>query len=321
MQKPNIAVLTNPFARAVRKTPGLLTGIAQALGAHGILHNVKTIDGLETIVKALPAQYITHVGIIGGDGSISLILAALARYFPANSLPRILILRGGTVNVLAGNLGLKGHPEALLRDFIANSMKTRTPWSEKAFFTITVNDRLGFLFASGSPTRFLTEFYKQKGSAVDAGLFLAKTAMGGIMGRNPVPLLRSAGDLFSRITKVDKVRIIQGSEILAYNASAIFVSTIPQMAWGIPLYYSLDTRKPLAEMLCIELEGRALVRLALETIGGKRPNHPKIHSKLVPKISISLPQDCPVSIDGDILEIPDRKITLEIGPRFVFSSK
>ena len=321
MQGPHIAVFTNPFARALHKTPGLPTSIAQALGANGTLYNAETIDGLERIVKSLPPQNITHVGIIGGDGSIRLILAALARYFPANSLPRILILRGGTVNVLAGNLGLKGHPAALLKDFIANSGKAHTRWGEKAFFTITVNNRLGFLFASGSAARFLTEFYKQKGSTIDAAIFFAKTAMGGIMGRNPVPLLRSSGDLFSRITKVDKARIIQGSEILAYNASAIFVSTIPRMAWGIPLYYSLDTRKPLAEMLCIELQGRPLVRLALETIGGKRPTHPNIHSKLVGKISICLPPDCPVSLDGDILDIPDGKITLEIGPRFVFSSK
>jgi hypothetical protein len=261
------------------------------------------------------------VGIIGGDGSISLTLAALTRYFPANSLPRILILRGGTVNVLAENLGLNGHPVALLKDFIANSRKTQNNWREKTFYSINVNERLGFLFASGSAARFLSEFYKKKGSTIDAGLFLAKTAMGGLIGQNPVPLLRSSGDLFSRITKVDKARIIQGTEILAYNASTIFVSTIPQMAWGIPFYYSLDTRKPRAEMLCIELEGRSLVRLALETIGGKRPNHPKIHSKLVDKISISLPHDCPVSLDGDILDIPDGKITLKIGPRFVFSSK
>lgn len=321
MQNPHIVVFTNPYTRALRKTPGLLADIAQALGARGTLHNAETIEALETIAKSLPAQGITHVGIIGGDGSISLVLAALARHFPANSLPHILILRGGTVNVLAGNLGLKGHPAQILRDFVANSMRTHTSWGEKAFFTITVNNRLGFLFAGGSPTRFLTEFYRQKGSTVDAGLFFAKTAVGGIMGQNPIPLLRSSGDLFARITKVDKARIIQGSEILAYNASAIFVSTIPQMAWGIPLYYSLDPRKPFAEMLCIELEGRPLVRLALETIAGKRPNHPKIHSKLVRKINISLPHDCPVSLDGDILESPEGKICLEIGPRFVFFSK
>lgn len=122
MQNPHIVVFTNPYTRALRKTPGLLADIAQALGARGTLHNAETIEALETIAKSLPAQGITHVGIIGGDGSISLVLAALARHFPANSLPRILILRGGTVNVLAGNLGLKGHPAQILRDFVANSM-------------------------------------------------------------------------------------------------------------------------------------------------------------------------------------------------------
>ncbi|MEI6527689.1 MAG: diacylglycerol kinase family protein, partial [Planctomycetota bacterium] len=63
-------------------------------------------------------QGVTCVGIVGGDGSINLVLAELLKLHSPQSLPSILVLGGGTANVLALNLGLNSNPIKVMSDFL-----------------------------------------------------------------------------------------------------------------------------------------------------------------------------------------------------------
>ena len=101
------------------------------------------------------------LAINGGDGTISQTLTAFIKAYDGAPLPKIAILRGGTINVLAENLGIKGSPEQVLYRLIERHSINNLTVTRK-ISTICIEGQHGFLFGNGTTAGFLELFTKIK---------------------------------------------------------------------------------------------------------------------------------------------------------------
>lgn len=82
-----------------------------------ILHRVTQSPGtIPTVLKEFADLNVTVLAINGGDGTVSAILGELLEKQPLPSLPKIALLPGGTANMNAGDIGVRGsHRKAVTR--------------------------------------------------------------------------------------------------------------------------------------------------------------------------------------------------------------
>ncbi|MET0342503.1 MAG: diacylglycerol kinase family protein [Polyangiales bacterium] len=153
------AIIANSHAGALRRDPGLADRMRTLCGDEATLHLTRDLDELRAAAEATARDGVTTVGLVGGDGTASAVLTALWRAYGERPLPSIVFLRGGTMNTIAGSLGItRGGPLALLHRALEAA---RTPGTipVRARPAIRIGDRLGFLFGTGVWYGYLHESY------------------------------------------------------------------------------------------------------------------------------------------------------------------
>ena len=312
---PGIGVISNPYAKVNKNNPENNTSMWYILGNQGQFEVTNTVADLSRVCHEFENRGIDLIGIVGGDGTISLTLSAIYEAYRKRELPRILLLRGGTVNVAATNLGIYGKPKDVMADFV-EKYHSGAPVDEMPLDTLMVNGRLGFLFANGMASNFLHEFYKNKSNAFGAGVFFAKVLADTLADG------KITGD-YLRIAALENMHITTSplpwvAESTTY--SNVFVSTLPCMPFGLEMYKNLIPGGGKAELIAMCNEGRNLLPAAGRILLGRKLNDPKIYNSLIEKANIEVDKGARYSLDGDLLNAETGKISIEVGPRFVFCS-
>ena len=115
-----------------------------------------------------------RVALSGGDGSLHCLLSALLAHAPPERWPAVALLRTGTMNTLASNLGLRGRPTDLAAA-VATAEPVPVPF-------LQVGAHAGFLFGVGVHVAFLEEYYRGRTGPLGAGLLLGRVAAGLVTG-------------------------------------------------------------------------------------------------------------------------------------------
>lgn len=314
---PGIGIISNPFAKVNKRDPEHNTLMWYVLGNKGQFEVTNTLEELSRVCEEFQSRGIDTVGIVGGDGTISLTLSALRAAYGDAALPRILLLRGGTVNVAASNLGIYGKPKDVMADFL-DAYHSGKPLAEMRVTTLLCNGRIGFLFANGLASNFLREFYKNKTNAIGAGVYFGRV-LGDAFARG-----RLTGD-FRALDTYEPMRIATTPEPLhppregtAYTM--VFASTLPRMPFGLSMYRRLVPGERHAEMVAIATRGPALFPQAVRLLLGREFTAPDIHGILFERAELSVEKGHTYSLDGDLLSCEDGKLVMEPGPTFVFCS-
>lgn len=151
-----LAIVVNANAnrgRFMRRGLGLLR---TRLRGDERLFVTRRLADLDGVVETLAADPPNTLGLVGGDGTITASLSAL--YAATGALPpKLLLLRGGTMNTVATGLGIRrGDPLLRLAEYRRRSGETG-----RLAQTLDVGGRLGFLFSAGLMHGFLAEYYDQ----------------------------------------------------------------------------------------------------------------------------------------------------------------
>ena len=159
---PGIGIITNPHSKSNKRNPDRSKLLSYLVGEAGFLETTNNISDLEKVAQNFADKDIEYLAINGGDGTISHTISVFIRcYAGKKPLPKILLLRGGTMNVIASNLGLSGTPEHILSR-IVEAVSTGEKVKIKRLSTIEVDGQIGFLYADGTSAHMLEEFYKKK---------------------------------------------------------------------------------------------------------------------------------------------------------------
>lgn len=153
------AIIANSRAGALRRDPGLVDRMRALCESEATLHVTRDLGELQAAAEAAANAGASTLGLVGGDGTASATLTAIWRAYGDRPLPNVAFLRGGTMNTIAGSLGIsKRAPLGLLRRALEAARRPgEIPLRARP--AMIVGDRLGFLFGTGVWYGYLHESY------------------------------------------------------------------------------------------------------------------------------------------------------------------
>lgn len=171
-----IVVISNPRSKKNLKDPSLHEDLGRILGDWGRLEAPDGFEEVNALAKELLVERPDVLAINGGDGTLGVVMTALDKGWDDSAFPQILLLRGGTMNTVAKNLGIKGTPRTLLSQAVARTasgdgLRTKTRWM------LNVNGRLGFWFGNGVISNFMRPYYTGAPPSPLKGLYVLLRAV------------------------------------------------------------------------------------------------------------------------------------------------
>lgn len=223
---PGIGIISNPHSKLNRKNPQRHEYLTYIAGEEGHVAVTETLEDLSKVARDFKRRDIKILAINGGDGTVSQTLTAFINVYEQKQLPKIAILRGGTINVLAQNLGIKGTPEQVLYRLIEKHSVEKINDAIR-LSTIIVNGQHGFLFGNGTAANFLELFYKNKTGPVGTLTLTTKVLLSKLFGHK----------LFDQIATSSPTYIsVDGHEKPEFASISTLIASIPRMPLGFKLF-------------------------------------------------------------------------------------
>jgi diacylglycerol kinase (ATP) len=223
-----IGIVNNPRSSRNLRHPETRDRLARLLAQDGLVRDAATAAELDAALVAFRAAGIDTLAINGGDGTNQVVLTAAVRAWGDRPLPRLLPLRGGTMNTLASNHDVGGSPERILREVLEARRAGRPiPAVERDLLRVEADGagpRYGFLFGTGAAVTFLERYYAtRRPSALVAWLLLARGALSAVWG----------GRLARALTVRQPLRVeADGEEWPDASYVAFVAGTVPSLGLG-----------------------------------------------------------------------------------------
>ena len=304
-----IGIISNPHSKLNRRNPQRSAYLSYIAGKQGHVAVTHSLDEMEDVARSFRNQEISILAINGGDGTISHTLSVFSRIYPHKELPHIAVLRGGNMNVLAQNLGIKGTPEQVLYRLIEkHSTQPELSYIRKQ--SLMIDGKVGFLFANGTPAAFLEKFYENKTGALGAAWLISKVVLSRFFWRPFYLSIVSHHD--STIAIDDHIPFRQAT-------ISVLISTLPHMPMGPKLFPDMEHVQQGAQFISYST-GPLEASILIPWDAFLRPSKTsRIKTRLVGK-TFSIQNDKPVlyTLDGEIYTPKSPQVTIDLGPTFSF---
>lgn len=310
-------VVVNPSSRDNRRHPERAARLQAILGDRGHVLAAPSVDPLDDFLERAFAERIDVLGICGGDGTQHLALTRALPIWGDVPLPRILPLRGGTMNTVSGSVGVsRRSPETLLARFLTREAAGRARTTTRT--SARIGPHVGFLFGVGAVHGFLAEYYRDGDpNALTAGRTLWRAAAGALSERIGAP------DATARVAAPfhGSVRFREGPGWEARDYLAITGGTIEDMGLGFRPFGKARSAAGAFQLLGIHGAPSALAASLPRIWRGKplgtRAAYDTLTSYAV--IEPSNPGPFGYMVDGDLYE-HEGPLTIAAGPtvRFAF---
>ena len=184
-----IAVLTNVEAGKNRFGRYKRYGIPDIVGPDGLVVETETMEEIDGAIERIVTSGERLVCLNGGDGTVQRAVTNMVNKYGegSDSIPILFPLRGGTMNLLADHLKIKGTTPELLRAAVETARRGgELPYVEVPTLRVTrdiggvIEREYGFFYGNGALYRFHRVYYRETkgGPLAAAGLFI-KCAFGG----------------------------------------------------------------------------------------------------------------------------------------------
>jgi diacylglycerol kinase family enzyme len=307
---PGIGIITNPNSKANKRDPSKSDLLGFILGQQGQLAVTRSLEHLHQVAHNFKASNIEILAINGGDGTISRTLTAFVQAYGSDPLPKIALLRGGTMNVLASNLSIRGSPERLLFNLVESYSAGRLSRTT-LLQSLEVEGHLGFLYADGLAYRVLEEFYQNKTNTLGV-LFLVSRLIGSALVH---------GEMAKRLITHQNVQIsAEGFGSRELSNCMIFASSIDRMPLGLRLFPHARTSPGRFQFIGVTSHPDSLLFDLPKIIG--RSELGEIDQRVSfcsPELRIISDKKYDYSLDGELYTRENAGVTtIKAGPRFEF---
>jgi diacylglycerol kinase (ATP) len=304
-----IGVISNPHSKLNRKNPNRHHYLTYIAGSEGHVAVTNSLEELEQVALMFKALEIKVVAINGGDGTIAHTITAIIHAWKDQPLPRIVLLRGGTINVVAQNLGIHGTPEEILYRLIEGYSKGTLNQIHR-LHTIKIANNYGFLFANGVCANFLDEFYKNKTGKLGSLALILKIFLARYFNR----------DYYFKIATSSSTTLLREGEVIAseHRAISTLAATIKNMPLGPKLFPKAGNIGE--EIQCVSYICRPeeiLFKVTKDILfTPNRPSDVKI-SASTRLVTILTHPPSGYTLDGELYP-PCESVTITLGPEIEF---
>lgn len=304
-----IGIITNPHSKLNKRNPERIQLLGYILGEKGLLEITRSLEDLTRVAMQFQQMGIEVLAINGGDGTISRTLTAFIRVYGDKPLPKIALLRGGTMNVLAVNLAIHGSPEKLLARMLER-LSDETPPAIKRLRTMAVEDHYGFVYADGTSTNILKEFYKNK-SGVLGATWLGLRLVGSFLVN---------GKLYNQT--LDERHIRFESHRFApfeHRSFSVLAATIRSLPLGFPFFGLVHKNPGKLQFLSISTDRKKLVwQLPVIMLQNKERESLGKVSYCCDHVKMTTSTPFTYTLDGELYESQSASLDVRLGPEIEF---
>jgi hypothetical protein len=304
-----IGIITNPHSKLNKRNPTRQELLGYILGEHGRLEITNSLEDLGRAAQEFKKRGVEILAINGGDGTISRTLTAFVKEYGDAPLPQVALLKGGTINVLANNLGMKGSPEQILFR-LTEAFSQGDPLRIRTLSSLLIESNIGFLFGNGSIPLFLKEYYKRKSGPIGAGWWFFR-----------VWLSRFFGSKLYNTVVVDHLQNLlptPGAPVL-HKTIGVFASTLPRTPLGYPLFSKIKgvlRQFQVVSFTCSASE--AVWQVPLTLLKNKSTTSRGKFNLVCEKLDVALDEPFPYTLDGELFFSTSNTLALGLGPDINF---
>ncbi|SCX75335.1 diacylglycerol/lipid kinase family protein [Desulfoluna spongiiphila] len=263
-----ISVIHNPNAKQNRKRPERAERLAEILDGVGTLHQTQSIEAVHDVARHCLETGCKVVGVNGGDGSLQMAMTIFANIYKDHTLPSFVVMRGGTMNTVAGGLGIKGTPESILSK-VVKGLKGQGPLTRMKNQVLCANGHLGFMSGAAVVVRFLDAYYDAPSQgpvqAVKMGFRIAGSTLTGT-------------DYAKEMFKPEPLIVeVDGEPLPETEFSIILGCTVEDISMGCRATPRAYERRGAFHFLACSLSPMQIVGQAPRLWTGREIPHPAMH--------------------------------------------
>lgn len=308
---PGIGIITNPHSRRNRRYPERMRRLGYMLGRHDTYELTNRIEDVEEVALEFKENDIDILALNGGDGTNHVTLSTFIDVYGDAPLPKVALLRGGTMNTVSNSIGIRGTPPKLLANLVEKYYTDR-PFETSVRDILKVTDetdtRYGFIFGNGIVANFLELYYDTDDpSPTTAAVLLAK-------GFASLP--KGGGEITDKLFRPFHARIEMDDEVWPErDYTAVVASTVDQIGLGFRPFNRCQEKEHSFHMLGVAAGpmgvAKAFPRLRL----GFPIEDEDFPSAVTDRAVFRSSEPITYTIDGDMHVSDDGEVTLETGPR------
>ncbi len=305
-----IGIVINPYSRSHRKDPAKAERLGFIVGDKGSCHTTNDLSDVETLAAEFKQRNIEILGISGGDGTIHKTLTTFINVYGKTALPKIALLRGGTMNNLSNCLSVRGAPEKILSNLILKYHED-IPFAETDMDILKINNDYGFLFGMGLVSRFVDEYNgHSNGDPTPWRAF-------SMLSRAMVSAAINGKHALDLCQRFDATVTVDGIKAPFKNYMMIFAGTMDNLGFHFrPLYRARETAG-MFQLVAISTTPRHLLCTFPQAFFGKRSRSEDYVDVVGSKAVLDFGEPTIYTIDGDVPE-PAARVEISAGPRLKF---
>ncbi len=313
-----IGVILNPNALGVTRDRRLAERLRRALGDAGEMAVTRTPADVRDAVERFAQAGVELVASCGGDGTNLSTVTELVRRFGPERLPRFAVLRGGTVNTVAENLGVRGRPDEILARIVERRRRGETLEVGQDLIEVLGpspkdgagpngrdSGQFGFLFAAAMGARFLEAYYGGPLTGVAWATALAiRTATSTLLSG---PLARWLFDPLEVSLTAD------GEPMPIDHVRLLLAATIPSVGIGMKVTWQAGAQPNRFHLIAsaLPLPSMAL-QLPRVLAGEPLAGQPHV-DRLVRELHARFVVPQTFTLDGELFR--EREVRIRVGPR------
>ncbi len=309
---PGIGIITNPHSRRNRRFPEQMRRMGYVLGQHDAYELTNKVEDVTAVAQKFLESDIDVLALNGGDGTNHVTLTRFIEVYGDHPLPKIALLRGGTMNTVSQSVGIRGTPARLLANLV-EKYYTGQPFETTERDTLCVRDEhgphYGFIFGNGLIANFLDVYYETgRPSPAIAGVLvsraLAEMAVGG-------------GPTVARLFKPFHAELTfdSGEVWPARDYQAVMAATVDQIGLGFRPFIRAEERPGTFHLLGLTAPALAVAQMLPRIRLGLPLSQEQMASEVAREVVMRADEPISYTVDGDMHTSHDGVVTLSAGPR------
>ena len=314
----NIHILTNPLSGKNRKQPtrfDTMMSVAKrnCASEHTLTaHQPQGLDALLESVHTIKTSGADILCIDGGDGTIHQVFTALwTVYGDHTAYPKIVFLKGGTMNNIARNLGVPFSSTAtsFLQRLVSNAPLQSTVRHPLILRSDTGKERSGFIYGNAALAPFMQDYYEgAPPSPLKGFLMFCRVTLSSLFG----------GPYSQRIMPLVEMQVyVDGTRLDEHLFTLMGVSTVADVGFYCRPFYHTLTRNNMLHMLGMTCSPLHIAKVIPQLWLAKPTRKPYIKDIVSTEIRFEYAKPHISTIDGDM--IPASTVdTVRVGPPVQF---
>lgn len=308
---PGIGIITNPHSRRNRRFPEQMRRLGYVLGQHDVSEMTNKVEDVAEVARQFLDSGIDVLALNGGDGTNHVTLTRFIEVYGDHPLPKIALLRGGTMNTVSNGVGVRGTPSRLLANLV-EKYYTQQPFETTERDMLKVTDEhgtnYGFIFGNGVISNFLELYYEDPSpSPLTAARLLTRGVVETFVG----------GDVRDALYKPfrAKMRFDTGVQWPDQDYMSVFAATVEQIGLGFRPFTRCEERAGAFHILGFKGDTTGLIKILPRIRLGLPIPEDVMLGAVAGCVTFTSDEPITYTIDGDIHVSQAGDVELATGPR------